>query len=57
MSGIDYSVTIQNAMIFDLLVKNVDFRFSSKSGASGTILFETLLLMVVYDVLWQFQAF
>ena len=37
-----YSVTIQNAMSFDLQVKNIDFRFSSKSGASGIILFENI---------------
>ena len=35
-----YSVTIQNVTIFDLQVKNIDFRFSSKSGASGIFLFE-----------------
>ena len=37
-----YSVTIQNATIFDLQVKNIDFRFSSKSGASGIFLFENI---------------
>ena len=29
-------------MSFDLQVKNIDFRFSSKSGASGIILFENI---------------
>ena len=41
MSRIDtrsqYSV-----MIFDLQVKNIDFRFLSKSGASGIFLFENI---------------
>ena len=37
-----YSVTIQNATIFDLQVKNIDFRFSSKVGASGIILFDNI---------------
>ena len=37
-----YSVMIQNAMIFDLQVKNIDFWFSSKLGASGFILFENI---------------
>ena len=52
-----YSVTIQNATIFDLQVKYIDFRFSSKLGTSGIILLKTLLLMVKCDVLWQLQAF
>ena len=38
------SITIQNVTIFDLQVKNIDFRFSSKSGASGNILFENITL-------------
>ena len=37
-----YSVTIQNAMILDLQAKQIDFQFSSKSGASGIILFENI---------------
>ena len=37
-----YLVTIQSATIFDLQVKNIDFRFSSKSGASGIFLFENI---------------
>ena len=52
-----YSVTIQSVTIFDLQVKNIDFRFSSKSGASGIFCLKTLLLMVKCDVLWQFLAF
>ena len=35
-----YSIAIQNATIFNLQVKTIDFRFSSKSGASGIIQFE-----------------
>ena len=37
-----YSVTIRKVTIFDLQVKNIDFWFSSKSGASGIILFENI---------------
>ena len=32
----------QNVTIFNLWVKNIDFRFSSKLGASGVILFEDI---------------
>ena len=38
----EYSVAIQNATILDLPVKNTDFRFSSKSGTLGIILFENI---------------
>ena len=37
-----YSVTVQNATIFYLQVRYIDFWFSSKSGASGTFLFENI---------------
>ena len=37
-----YLVTIQRVTIFDQQVKNIDFPFSSKSGASGIFLFENI---------------
>ena len=37
-----YLVTIQSVTIFDLQVKNIDFQFSPKSGASGIFLFENI---------------
>ena len=52
-----YSVTILNATILDLQVKNVDLGFSSKSGAQALFCLKTFLLMVKCDVLWQLQAF
>ena len=39
-----YLRIIQNTAIFDLQVKNIDFWCSSKSGASGIILFENITL-------------
>ena len=52
-----YSVTIQNATIFDLQVKNIDFRFSTNRVLQAYFCSKTLLLMVRCNVLWQFQAF
>ena len=37
-----YSVKIQSATIFDLQVKNIDFQFSSKSGALHIFQFENI---------------
>ena len=37
-----YSVTMQSATICDLQVKNIDFWFSSKLGASGIFLFKNI---------------
>ena len=48
-----YSVTIQNATIFDLQVENIDFRFSSKSGASDIFLFENI---TVNGQMWCFMT-
>ena len=54
-----YSVTVQSVTIFHLQVKNIDFRFSSKSGASGIFLLENMTFSFTGQmyVLWQFQAF
>ena len=42
MSRTDTRSPIQNATIFDLQVKNIDFRFSSKLDASGIFLVENI---------------
>ena len=46
-------VTIQNATIFDLQVKNIDFQFSSKLGASGIFLFENITFNCQ---MWRFMT-
>ena len=40
-------------MILDLQVKNIDFRFSSKSAASGIILFENITFN---GQMWRFMT-
>ena len=40
-------------MIFDLQVKNIDFQFSSKSGASGMFLYEIITLN---GQMWYFMT-
>ena len=48
-----YLVKIQSVTIFDLQVKNIDFSFSSKLGASGIFLFESITLN---GQMWCFMA-